>query len=150
MQITIDHETPCAPLRMRLPLASSPACKALRHKVRSLRTHTSRVTVPASLRSPEQMAEQQEQPVRLTQLSHGGGCGCKIAPAKLQQVRLLSQCTQGSNTFDNPPVAPCTGEHSMDLLLATIHSNFAHVCLTHTALLPHERCSLVAGGTLKR
>jgi hypothetical protein len=30
------------------------------------------------------MAEQE--PVRLTQLSHGGGCGCKIAPAKLQQV----------------------------------------------------------------
>jgi selenide,water dikinase len=25
-------------------------------------------------------------PVRLTQLSHGGGCGCKIAPAMLQQI----------------------------------------------------------------
>jgi selenophosphate synthase len=23
---------------------------------------------------------------RLTQLSHGGGCGCKIAPAKLQEI----------------------------------------------------------------
>ncbi len=25
-------------------------------------------------------------PIRLTQLSHGGGCGCKIAPAVLQQI----------------------------------------------------------------
>ena len=24
--------------------------------------------------------------VKLTQLSHGGGCGCKIAPALLQQI----------------------------------------------------------------
>jgi selenide,water dikinase len=23
---------------------------------------------------------------KLTQLSHGGGCGCKIAPAKLQEI----------------------------------------------------------------
>eukprot|EP00775_Hariotina_reticulata_P005542 gene5542-5778_t len=27
-----------------------------------------------------------ESSFRLTQLSHGGGCGCKIAPAKLQQI----------------------------------------------------------------
>ncbi len=27
-----------------------------------------------------------ESPLRLTQLSHGGGCGCKIAPAALQQI----------------------------------------------------------------
>lgn len=26
------------------------------------------------------------QPVRLTQLSHGGGCGCKIAPAVLREL----------------------------------------------------------------
>jgi selenide,water dikinase len=25
-------------------------------------------------------------PLRLTQYSHGGGCGCKIAPALLQQI----------------------------------------------------------------
>lgn len=24
--------------------------------------------------------------IRLTQFSHGGGCGCKIAPAKLQEI----------------------------------------------------------------
>ena len=25
-------------------------------------------------------------PLRLTQFSHGGGCGCKIAPALLRQI----------------------------------------------------------------
>ena len=28
----------------------------------------------------------QSQPIRLTQFSHGGGCGCKIAPAVLQKI----------------------------------------------------------------
>src|SRR5262244_4016588 len=27
-----------------------------------------------------------EQPIRLTRFSHGGGCGCKIAPGVLQQI----------------------------------------------------------------
>src|SRR4029077_2305701 len=30
------------------------------------------------------------QPIRLSQLSHGGGCGCKLAPSVLQQL-LSSQ-----------------------------------------------------------
>jgi selenide,water dikinase len=33
------------------------------------------------------------QPVRLTQLSHGGGCGCKIAPGVLEQI--LSRAAPG-------------------------------------------------------
>ena len=32
------------------------------------------------------MPEADALPLRLTQLSHGGGCGCKIAPAVLQQI----------------------------------------------------------------
>src|SRR5580704_14012335 len=32
------------------------------------------------------------QPIRLSQLSHGGGCGCKLAPSVLQQL-LLSHPT---------------------------------------------------------
>ncbi|MEO7010249.1 MAG: selenide, water dikinase SelD [Caldimonas sp.] len=35
-------------------------------------------------------------PVRLTSLSHGGGCGCKIAPG------VLSQILKGSNNFPIP------------------------------------------------
>ena len=30
------------------------------------------------------------EPVRLTSLSHGGGCGCKIAPALLEQIMARS------------------------------------------------------------
>ncbi|GLI66209.1 hypothetical protein VaNZ11_009911 [Volvox africanus] len=38
-----------------------------------------------------------EQPhVRLTQLSHGGGCGCKIAPSKLQEILHNVQLDFGS------------------------------------------------------
>ncbi|GLC55382.1 hypothetical protein PLESTB_000981400 [Pleodorina starrii] len=34
--------------------------------------------------------------VRLTQLSHGGGCGCKIAPSKLQEILRNVQLDFGS------------------------------------------------------
>ena len=32
-------------------------------------------------------------PIRLTQFSHGGGCGCKIAPGLLQEI--LARAPQG-------------------------------------------------------
>ena len=35
----------------------------------------------------EEINVSEQVPVRLTQLSHGGGCGCKIAPAVLQQIQ---------------------------------------------------------------
>ena len=31
--------------------------------------------------------------IRLTQYSHGGGCGCKIAPAVLEQILQSTQTT---------------------------------------------------------
>jgi len=34
----------------------------------------------------ETNAEKAETPIRLTSLSHGGGCGCKIAPGVLEQI----------------------------------------------------------------
>ena len=34
-------------------------------------------------------------PIRLTHLSHGGGCGCKIAPAVLEQILAGSPFTKG-------------------------------------------------------
>ncbi|SDH55712.1 selenide, water dikinase SelD [Propionivibrio dicarboxylicus] len=34
----------------------------------------------------ETNAEKTEAPIRLTSLSHGGGCGCKIAPGVLEQI----------------------------------------------------------------
>ena len=34
-------------------------------------------------------------PIRLTHLSHGGGCGCKIAPAVLEKILADSPFTKG-------------------------------------------------------
>ncbi|MDE2440999.1 MAG: selenide, water dikinase SelD [Betaproteobacteria bacterium] len=52
-----------------------------------------------------------EQTVRLTQLSHGGGCGCKIAPAVLQKILASSvpgiippQLLVGTETSDDAAV----------------------------------------------
>ncbi|MBF0356128.1 MAG: selenide, water dikinase SelD, partial [Alphaproteobacteria bacterium] len=39
------------------------------------------------------------QTVKLTRLSHGGGCGCKIAPAVLE--RLLSDLPKSALAFPN-------------------------------------------------
>ncbi|HPA91297.1 MAG TPA: selenide, water dikinase SelD, partial [Quisquiliibacterium sp.] len=36
-------------------------------------------------------------PIRLTAFSHGGGCGCKIAPG------VLSEILKNSNRFPVPP-----------------------------------------------
>ena len=50
-------------------------------------------------------------PVRLTSLSHGGGCGCKIAPALLEQIIAKSgaavvprQLLVGTETSDDAAV----------------------------------------------
>ena len=40
------------------------------------------------------LSELQTLPVRLTSLSHGGGCGCKIAPAVLSQILANSPATK--------------------------------------------------------
>ncbi len=41
-------------------------------------------------------------PLRLTHLSHGGGCGCKIAPAVLEKILADSPFTKGlSDSFPN-------------------------------------------------
>lgn len=41
-------------------------------------------SVPAS--APENPSAAPAEPVRLTRLSHGGGCGCKIAPGVLEKI----------------------------------------------------------------
>ena len=49
-------------------------------------------------------------PIRLTQLSHGGGCGCKIAPGVLQEILakapgiVPSQLLVGTETADDAAV----------------------------------------------
>jgi selenide,water dikinase len=53
----------------------------------------------------------QPQPVRLTSLAHGGGCGCKIAPAVLQEIlartpaaATFSDLLVGTETSDDAAV----------------------------------------------
>src|SRR5512135_3249661 len=54
-------------------------------------------------------------PVRLTQFSHGGGCGCKIAPAVLQQI------------LADTPFYSHLGEAYPDLLVGIEHGDDAAV-----------------------
>ena len=44
------------------------------------------MTTPPAEHLPESCPAPCTEPIRLTQLSHGGGCGCKIAPKVLQQA----------------------------------------------------------------
>ena len=39
------------------------------------------------------MTENTTSPVRVTQLAHGGGCGCKLAPGVLSEI--LARTPQG-------------------------------------------------------
>ena len=54
-------------------------------------------------------------PIRLTQFSHGGGCGCKIAPAVLQQI------------LADTPFYSHLGEAYPDLLVGIEHGDDAAV-----------------------
>ena len=51
----------------------------------------------ADLTEPTMNAPSSPPPIRLTSFSHGGGCGCKIAPG------VLSEILKNSNRFPVPP-----------------------------------------------
>lgn len=57
-----------------------------------------------------------EEPIRLTQYSKGGGCGCKIAPSVLQQIiagkeqNLFPDLLVGNETGDDAAVYQLNGE----------------------------------------
>ncbi len=44
------------------------------------------MTIKTSVTSPATAPEVPAEPIRLTSLSHGGGCGCKIAPGVLEKI----------------------------------------------------------------
>jgi len=59
-------------------------------------------------------------PLRLTQFSHGGGCGCKIAPGMLQQILAGSvgafvspELLVGAETADDAAVYRLDGSHAI-------------------------------------
>ena len=66
----------------------------------------------------------QDETVRLTQLSHGGGCGCKIAPAVLQKI--LGEMTPGIV----PPQLLVGTETSDDAAVYQINAQQAIVATT--------------------
>jgi len=57
------------------------------------------------------MEEKHKEPIRLTQYSHGAGCGCKIAPADLERILENARTDTndpsvliGNNTSDDAAV----------------------------------------------
>eukprot|EP00878_Enallax_costatus_P036556 GHUV01041061.1.p1 GENE.GHUV01041061.1~~GHUV01041061.1.p1 ORF type:complete len:122 (+),score=39.81 GHUV01041061.1:294-659(+) len=60
--------------------------------------------------------------LKLTQLSHGGGCGCKIAPAKLQEIlkavnldAMSPNLLVGASTCDDAAVYRINDQQAMVL-----------------------------------
>ena len=51
--------------------------------------------------------------LRLTEFSHGGGCGCKIAPALLREIigegRAVGRCPRTCWSASRPPTTPRSG-----------------------------------------
>ncbi|MDD2664719.1 MAG: selenide, water dikinase SelD [Dechloromonas sp.] len=83
--------------------------------------------MPASTPNKNEQREQPivpEQKIRLTQLSHGGGCGCKIAPAVLQKILA------GSVPAIVPPALLVGTETSDDAAVYQINRDQAIVATT--------------------
>ena len=70
------------------------------------------------------MTAREPAPIRLTQFSHGGGCGCKIAPAVLEQILAKS----GSGLL--PPELLVGTETSDDAAVYRINDSQAIVATT--------------------
>ncbi|MEW6253772.1 MAG: selenide, water dikinase SelD, partial [Planctomycetota bacterium] len=67
-------------------------------------------------------------PIRLTQFSHGGGCGCKIAPAVLRDI--LADTPFASNLAAACPDLLVGIEHSDDAAVYRLNDTQAIVATT--------------------
>lgn len=63
-------------------------------------------------------------PIKLTSFSHGGGCGCKIAPG------VLADILKGTNTFPIPPQLLVGIEHSDDAAVYQLNDEQALIATT--------------------
>ena len=77
-------------------------------------------------------------PIRLTQLAHGGGCGCKIAPALLQEIigdsivkQVVPNLLVGVENSDDAAVYQINDEQAIVAGVAVIASDIP----AHRALL---------------
>ncbi len=69
-----------------------------------------------------------DEPIRLTQLSHGGGCGCKIAPAVLREI--LSDTPLASHLATAYPELMVGIEHGDDAAVYRLNDEQAIVATT--------------------
>src|SRR5512143_4263320 len=69
-----------------------------------------------------------DQPIQLTQFSHGGGCGCKIAPAVLRDI--LADTPFASNLAAAYPDLLVGIEHSDDAAVYRLNDEQAIVATT--------------------
>ena len=86
------------------------------------------------------------EPVRLTQFSHGGGCGCKIAPAVLEQILSKvspglapSQLLVGIETSDDAAVYQLNADQALvattDFFMPIVDDPFDFGCIAATNAL---------------
>ena len=85
-----------------------------------------------------------DQPVRLTQFSHGGGCGCKIAPSVLREI--LSDTPFSSHLAAAYPDLLVGIEHGDDAAVYRLNDEQAIVATTDFFMPivddPYEFCLL--------
>ena len=86
------------------------------------------------------------EPVRLTQFSHGGGCGCKIAPGVLEQILgktaptvVPKQLLVGIETSDDAAVYQLNAEQALvattDFFMPIVDDPFDFGCIAATNAL---------------
>ena len=102
-------------------------------------------TRPSELPAAESESESTE-PVRLTQFSHGGGCGCKIAPGVLEQMLARTapglapkQLLVGIETSDDAAVYQINSEQALvattDFFMPIVDDPFDFGCIAATNAL---------------
>jgi len=102
-------------------------------------------TRPSELPAAETESESTE-PVRLTQFSHGGGCGCKIAPGVLEQMLARTapglapkQLLVGIETSDDAAVYQINSEQALvattDFFMPIVDDPFDFGCIAATNAL---------------
>ena len=86
------------------------------------------------------------EPMRLTQFSHGGGCGCKIAPGVLEQILARTapavvpwQLLVGTETSDDAAVYQLNDEQAViattDFFMPIVDDPFDFGCIAATNAL---------------
>ena len=81
-------------------------------------------------------------PIRLSQLSHGGGCGCKLAPSVLRELLAGQPVAQafpdllvGTETADDAAVYRVSDDLAVIAEIGTLCSRAAALILSSTSVM---------------